>query len=262
MKKIITLIFVIILNSCDNDGDNLRSNPIDSNITIEFRELLGTDSRQLSFFCQTGKIYPCINYPILTEQNFENDILDITFTKVIETDICLTAIGPATTNVFLPSLVNGTYEIALNNSKLANKGKLEISNDKVDVIFENEKGIIIKRQSTRRVPLNTYWGTIGYHSATTINKVNDFLQKASELGVDFSYQKPGHYFYYEIDENGEIVENIENSGYYFLKGFIFQYTGDEDLFKKEIKELAVTYYDDMYINIETYKGERIYNWGE
>ena len=260
MKKIITFIFVLSLFSCDNDGINLLSNPIDSNIIIEFRELLGTDSRQFSLFCQTEKQYPCCNYPILAEEKFADNKLDITFTEVLETDLCFTAIGPATTIVNLPSLVNGTYEIGLKNANLANKGKLEISDDNVDIIFKNEKGILIKRQSTRRVPLNTYWGTIGYHSATTINKVNDFIQKASELGADFRKQTPGHYFHYEIDKNGDIVEDIENSGYYFLKCFIFQYTGDEDLFKKEIKELAATYFDDMDIRIETYKGEDICNW--
>ena len=259
MKKLITLIFVISFISCE-DEINLQSNPIDSNVIIELRELLGTDSRQFSLFCETEKQYPCVNYPILTEENFEKDKLDITFTEVVETDFCFTAIGPATTIVNLPSLENGTYEIGLNNANFANKGKLIISNDKVDIIFKNPKGIHITRQSTRRVPSNTYWGTIGYHSETTISKVNEFIRKVSELGADFNKQVPGHYFYYEIDKNGEIVGNAENSGSYFLKAFIFQHTGDEELFKKRIKEIATTYFDDMYINIETCKGERIVNW--
>lgn len=261
MKKLLSLICIMLLISCDKENIDLESNPIDSNINIEFRELLGTDSRQLALYCQTDKVYPCVNYPIVTEENYDNNRLNITFTEVLEIDFCYTAIGPATAEIGLPSLETGTYEIELNNANLKNKGTLYISDNKVDIIFKKQKGINIVRQSTQRVPPNTYWGEISYFDEGTTNQANDFLQKVAVLGADFGKQNQGHYVYYEIDKNGDIINNAENSGSSFAKAFIFQYTGDEELLKEQLKEIATAYFDDnMYIYINTYKGERIINW--
>lgn len=259
MKYLSLAISILLFVSCRKEGEK-DSNPVDSKIFIAFRETLDNDSRKLSLLCRTEKSYPCINFPLLSNQDFKSGPLDITFTGVGETELCLTAIGPASTQISLPALGNGTYDLHLNNGKLLNSGKIVISNDKVDLLFANPKGIEIVRSSTQRVPANTYWGTIGYHVQATAPKVNEFLQKAAALGAEFNKQSPGHHFYYEIDNNGDIITNTENSGYYFMKAFIFQYTGDEASFKQKIKELGATYFDDMYINIETYKGERIYNW--
>lgn len=260
MKKILFFISLLFIVACTNEKIDWASNPIDSNIHVEFREMLSIDSRQLTLSCATEKQYPCINYPIATKLNFDNNKLSVTFTHVVETEFCFTAIGPATASVVLPDLENGEYELELNNGNLENKGKLIVSDEKVDILFNNPKGIHITRQSTRRVPSNTYWGTIGYHAESTSQKVTEFLQKAAALGVEFNKQEPGDYFYYEIDKKGNIITETENSGYYFVKAIVFQYTGNEELFKKQLKELGKTYFDDMYISIYTYKGEHIYNW--
>ncbi|MFT3904309.1 MAG: hypothetical protein QM727_14135 [Niabella sp.] len=259
MKKFIVPLALLSLISCNKDNVDLTSNAIDTNIRVEFREQLSPTSRQPYLLCQTEKAYPCSNYGILTERTFDKNKLDITFVRVLQSDICLTSLGPATTSIDLP-LENGTYEIGLTNGKFANTGTLIISDDKVDILLKKTKGINIFRQTTRRVPPNTYWGTIGYHTESTSDKVNDFLQKVSALGAEFAKQTPGYYFFYEIGNDGNIVTNTEMSGYYFSKKFIFQFTGDEEVFKRRLKELSKTYFDDMYINIETYKGEQIYNW--
>ncbi|MGV8092283.1 MAG: hypothetical protein AB2L24_10515 [Mangrovibacterium sp.] len=262
MKKISIFVIVALLVACEQDEDPLKKNAIDSKIKIEPREYLDLNSRQLVLYCQTEKAYPCINYPILTEQVFQENKLSITFTSVLETDFCLTAVGPASAIINLGNMANGQYELELNNAELKNKGTLKISDSEITLDFKNQNGIEIVRQITKKVPVDTYWGTIGYHTGSTIEKVDEFLEKLKDIdGVAFNKQVPGKYFYYEIDQNGEIVTNTENSGYHFVKAFIFQYTGDdEEKFKEEIDFLVTPYFDDMYINVETYKGERIYNW--
>ncbi len=261
MRKIVFFISLLFIVSCTNEKIDWESNPIDSNIHVDFREILGIDTRQLTLFCATEKAYPCINYPIATKFSFDNNKLSVTFTDVVATEFCFTAVGPATTNIVLPVLGNGEYELELNNGNLKNSGKFIVSDEKVDILFKNPKGISITRQSTHRVPSNTYWGTIGYHTESTAQQVTDFLQKTAELGAKFNKQNPGDYFYYEIDKNGDIITETENSGYHFVKAIVFNYTGDEESFKKQLKELSKTYFDDMYISIYTYKGEHIYNWG-
>lgn len=262
MKKISIFVIAALFVACEQNEDPLKKNAIDSKIKVEVREYLDLNSRQLVLHCQTGKAYPCINYPILTEQVFQKNKLSITFTSVLETDFCFTAIGPASTVINLGNMVNGQYELELNNAELKNKGTLKISGSEIVLDFKSQNGIEIVRQITKKIPAGTFWGTIGYHSESTIEDVDKFLNKLNDIeGVAFNKQVPGEYFYYEINQNGDIVTNTENSGYHFVKAFIFQYTGnDEDKLKKEIDQLAAPYFDDLYINVETYKGERIYNW--
>lgn len=260
MRTLSLLLIIVSFLSCRKDPDKQKTTRIDSNIIVTVKEQLNSHSRELVLHCRTEKTYPCINFPLLASQNFKSSALEISFMGIGNTELCLTAIGPAAITIPLSTLKEGSYEIWLNNGEFKNKGHLEISNEKVDLLFSNPKGIIITSQSTQRIPPNTYWGTIGYHSQATAPAVEEFLQKVAEFGADFNKQTPGQYVFYEIDEHGSIVTKSENSGYHFMKAFVFQYDGDEELFKKNIKELGATYFDEMYINMETYKGERVNNW--
>jgi hypothetical protein len=260
MKNLLIFGVITFLTACEHDGPRLSSNPIDSEITIEAREVLDVGSRSLTFYCKTKKIYPCINFPIITDKVSNNYSYKITFTQVEETPLCLAALGPASAVVDLSSLENGNYQIELNNADLKNTGTLKVTDSEIKLIFGQQNGIEILRPVTKRVPPNTYWGTIGYHTAGTAAKVDEFLRKLADNGAVFNKQAPGHYVYYEIDKNGNIVADTKNSGYYFLKAFIFQYHGDEETFKAQIKSIALPYYNDLRINVETSSGQRVNNW--
>jgi hypothetical protein len=249
-----------MLVACDNKDDDLRNNPIDSKISIETREVLGSESRSLTFYCRTEKSYPCINYPLAFSLNKANGKYELTFSGIIETKICLTAIGPATATVNLNNVPNGFYSFEVNNANLQNCGNLKVSDSEIVLNFSKQNGIEIVRAKTLRVPTNTFWGTIGYHTPDSEKLVADFLQKLKEEGALFSKQKPGHYFYYEIDNKGEIISNKENSGYHYVSAFVFQFNGNESDFKEKVKKIASSYFDDLYIYINSSKGETINNW--
>jgi hypothetical protein len=139
---------------------------------------------------------------------------------------------------------------------------LRVSDTEIELILEQYNGIYIIRPTTYRVPQKTYWGNIGYHTSSSINLVDEFLQKLADKGAQFNKQTPGHYFYYEIDQNGEIITNTENSGYYFVKAFIFQYNGNESELNDLIMIDGKNYKADLSINMETFKGEQVNNWSE
>jgi hypothetical protein len=261
MKGIFIFCTLAVLLSCEDNNDAaLRNNPIDSKIVIETVELLGIDSRSLTLRCETEKIYPCINFRILTEEKVSSSPFKITFTEVEEELLCLTAIGPATTVVDLSEIANGEYPIELNNGNLKNKGILKVSDTEIKLILNTQRGIKIVKSATRRVPHNTYWGTIGYHEADSKTLVDAFLQKFIDKGATFSKQVPGHYFYYEIDKNGTIVQATD--GYYFGKTFIFQYDGDITELKDLIRIDGKNYSDHFLIRLETFKGEHVDNWSK
>jgi len=261
MKRLLTFYFLTLLISCEDSDPGLKSNPIDSKIIIETREVLEPGSRRLTFFCKTETIYPCVNYPLLTDEQTNESAFKITCTSVGETIVCLTALGPATTTIDLNSVSNGDYEIELNNANLKNKGTLKVTDTDISLQFGSKNGIDFIRTNTKRVPDKTYWGTIGYHIQSSSTLADGFIQKFAAAGAVFSKQPPGHYFYYEIDNSGDIVTNVENSGYYFMKNVIFQYDGDESELKELVQVEGKNYKETLSIRVETYKGEMFYNWG-
>lgn len=261
MKRLLSACCCIFLLSCGEDSLGLKSIPIDSKVIIETREILGPSSRRLTFLCKTEKIYPCFNYPLLTEEHSDENSFQITFTSVGETDLCATALGPATKTIDLNAVSNGEYELELNNDKLKNNGKLKVSDTEISLEFGQKNGIDFARTNTRRVPNKTYWGTIGYHVQSSSSIADEFMQKFEDAGAIFNKQSPGHYFYYEIDNSGDIIANVESSGYYFMKAFIFQYDGDEAKLRDLVKVDGKQYHENLSIKLETYKGERFYNWG-
>lgn len=261
MKRLLTFCFLPFLISCQNNDLDLKSNPIDSKIIIEAREVLEANSRRLTLFSKTERIYPCENYPLLAKKEVEGNSLKITFTSVLETDFCFTALGPATSVIDLDEISNGEYEIEINNANLKNKGILKITDLDISILFNQKNGIEFVRQNIKRVSENTYWGSIGYHQSSTSALVEEFIQKFEEAGAKFNKQLPGHYSYYEIDNSGEIVSTVENSGYYFLKNFIFEFEGDESNLKEIVQIEGKNHKEIFHLRLETYKGEMFYNWG-
>jgi len=262
MRNTLIAVIAILLWACADGDSELNDSPIDSKITIETRELLDVDSRRLTFSCATERVYPCVNYPLLTDRQDDENSFQLTFKSVGITDICLTALGPATASVELGAIAEGEYAFELNNADQKNKGTLKITESEIKLIFDHQNGIEIVRASTKRVPEKTYWGTIGYHTSASSTLVDEFLQKLSDEGAMFNKQQPGHYFYYEIDESGEIVANTENSGYYFMKAFIFQYDGDESALKAFITTDAKQYGSQLSIYLTSFRGESVNNWSK
>lgn len=260
MEQKVLLCILMFLTACEYDDLGIGTQPIDSKIIIETREVLGAESRLLTFQCKTEKSYECFNYPIATEKVENEHSVKITFTGIGEMPLCLTALGPARAVVDLKGQKNGAYQIELNNGDLKNEGWLRISDSEIELIILQQSGIEILRPVTKRVPPNTYWGTIKYLTPETTDKVNGFLQQLRDSGADFSKQEPGHYFYYEIDENGDIISDAQGHGSRFVQAFVFQHYGDEEEFREEFRALALPYHRDMSIYMETYRGKTVNNW--
>lgn len=267
MKPLLIYFLAVLLVACNKNAATPENtlqedNAIDSKIKVTVKEHLNT--KKLVLFCATEKAYPCINYKIRSEQYFnEGNKSSITFTDVPETGVCLTAIGPATTEIDLSALSNGQHILELNNAGIKNQGLIKISDSEIVLDFKDQKSIVITTPVIKRVPGQTYWGTIGYARATSERAVNQFIEKLRHLGAEFNKQQPGYYNFYQIGDTGEMIYDVKTSGYYFAKPLIFQYTGEEsklnDLVLTDGKEL---YKDDIYISVFTYKGGHFYNWGK
>ena len=261
MKRNYLLILLLYLFACE-ENDSGALNPIGSNIKIETREVLEAGARRLTFYCATEKIYECSNYQISTETKSDEGSYNILFKSVEIGPICFTSLGPAVSFIDLGEIPGGNYSLIVRNGALLSKGKLVVSKGEIVLDFPKLNGIEIISPVTRRVPENTYWGTIGYSTQASATLVNDFIQTLSDNGAVFAKQVPGNYFYYKIDANGDIVVDVENSGYSFTTGLIFQYHNDEADLAALVQTEGSKLRDKLVIDITSLSGTQITNLQE
>lgn len=252
----------LILSSCRNKDVGLsESTSIRSKLIINLVEQLENGTRKLYLSANTTTIYPCGNYGIETHFALAENGFKISYKNIIAPTICLTSLGAAFSWIELGTLSDGNYDLQLNGPNWTNRGILKVTSNEFELIFKNLKGIEIPRSVLKRVPENTYWGTIGYHQASTLPKVDSLIAKMAQNGAIFQTQVPGDYRYYEIDTKGNIMDP-ELSGYYFVKSLIFQLKGNDAGIRNLIRTDGIMQKENMSINIYNDKGERIDNWSE
>ena len=146
MRRLLKIFILLLFFACNNDDLDLER-PIDSDLKIELREWISPDKQGLHLQAATERIYPCVNYLLMFDQHFDRKRIVITFTGVIETNICLTALGPATASIYLSHLEKGIYELELNNGALKNHGKLVITDTETKLEFATQNGVQIMKDS-------------------------------------------------------------------------------------------------------------------
>jgi hypothetical protein len=229
----------------------------DNDISIRMIETIDGAKRTLQFFCLTKEVYPCINYQISTTYNQTEDKINVTFGDVIRSEICLTAIGPAQSSIDLGTLNNGDYQLNINSSE----GKLVVSDESYTITFSENEQFEIVNSPLMRIPANTIWGTVGYHEISTSALVRTFIDSLQQLGAVEQKYKQGHYGEYEIDEDGQIVQPGENSGYYFAESFIFHYSENISALENLVKYYGNKYGETLlYLYLQTDKGEIYRSW--
>ena len=130
---------VLLLCGCTqsfvmDDGkktDSPQGATIDSEIVITMKE---SSLRTLQLYFSTTKIYPCCNYPIDLSWKRSSNIIDISFKGIIKTELCLTALGPATATIDLSALSNGTYRLNFQDGNLKRSGELIVSSNSYKIV--------------------------------------------------------------------------------------------------------------------------------
>jgi len=254
LQKEVNVIFI--------NGEQIYCNnavAIDTEINIRMVEVFDKSPRTLQMSFSTKKIYPCCNYPIdLSWQKTSNSI-EISFKSVIETDFCLTALGPATANIDLGTLSNGTYQLILQNGEVRYSGKLVVTSENYTVNFIANPAFNFTNSLLNKIPEHTIWGLVGYHKEETLPLVQSFFTALMELGATKKSFTPGYYTAFEIDKNGEIVLT-GNHGYWFAEAFIFHYSGNSSDLDEFLRQWSYKYNKLMSIRIITDKGEQFLSW--
>ena len=258
MKKAIFLLVILLSSISCEKTPKYEYQLIDSDIVIRMSEELGNPTRSFEFGLLTDKAYPCVNYSLITNSKTTTNKISIEVFGINTPSICFTAIGPAGSTIPVMSIQNKTYDIEFKIGTNISTGKLICTSNEFKLQMNDLLQIKINGPVLKRVPVNTIWGTVGYHNATSIDKVNEFISNIKAAGATEATFEDGNYNYFEID-NGKIKEPT-NSGYWFTKTFIYKFSGDKNLIRSIVKDYGKNFGDFMSISIHGYLGEEFLGW--
>ena len=237
MKKYLLFILAVYTLSCNSDdelssnsefSEFISENKIDTDINFMPVEIYNTNELQepiLKLKLVTSKIYPCINFSLSTTEFIKNNELIIRFEGIIESEICLTAIGPAMSYVDLPKTIN---KITFINGNSIDTYSIEINQNKISISPIENRFTNSLYSETFRIPENSFAYVCGTNTNNT-NIYSDFLAVLSEnpnieefefegegripypLSTDGNWvNHPSRYFTYSNFEKFKDLGNILN----------------------------------------------------
>ncbi len=188
-----------------------------------------------------------------------DDKITINFIKISAPNICLTSLGPASTIISLNGIANKTYEIELNFG--ANKiiGHLNVTAGSFIATLPMQTKVQFVNPDLKRVPNNTIYGTVHYHSASTSSIVQKFIDTLQLYGATPTLYPQGDYGQFQIEANGQIKQT-QDLGYYFTRYYIFNYSNNSVQLRDLVKRFGINYPNLLSITLNTTKGEIFYSW--
>ena len=260
MKYFFSLLALILIFGCSKTQTETS---FDENIKIKMIENVDSTKRTLTFSCYTEKNFECSNFYI--EHTFaitENKII-INFIKITKPNICLTSIGPASAIINLEPLSNKDkdkdYEIEFNFGSSKVTGQLTITTSAYKVILPPQGKIQFINPALNRIPDNTIYGTVHFHSNTTLPIVQNFIDSLQISGATSAMYIPGDYGSFQIQSNGQILQT-QDLGYYFTRYFIFNYSANSGQLKTLVRNFGINYPQLLLITLNTTKGEIFRSW--
>jgi len=248
--------FLLLLFGCSKDNS---INKIDSDIKINMRETVDSTKRSLQLYCSTEKVYECSNYVISKIFSKSSERIEINFTGIRDLTVCFNSFGPATTTIDLGIISNGTYKLIIEVEGKKSEGKLIVTSDYYKISLDKEKQLQIINSTLNRIPANTIWGTIGYHKSSTAQLVQTFIDSLQLFGSTTQTYQSGDFGYFQINSSGQILPP-ENHGYYFIRPYIYRYSGNTSVLKTLVKNYGTDYGDSLNIILYTTKGEIFRSW--
>lgn len=252
-----SIIFLCLVISCKKTTE--VDPPFEENIKIRMTETVDSVKRVLNLICVTEKIFPCSNWGIETVHSVTDDKITIQFIRISYPNICATSLGPASAIINLDGLANKTYELELNFGTSKIDGQLNVTPGSFNVVIPAQTKVQFINTDLKRIPDNTIYGTIGYHSTSTSSLVQKFIDTLLLYGAIPTLYTPGDYGEFEIEANGQIKQT-QDPGYYFTRRYIFSYSNNSGVFRDLVKRFGRNYPNLLSITLKTTKGETFYSW--
>jgi hypothetical protein len=249
------ILFLLLLSG--GCGLDFSVDRIDSNIRIVMWETLDSTKRTLELRCFTERDYECSNFAISKTFSKFFNYIEIDFTGIRRSSLCLTAFGPARTRIDLGTLSNRTYNLDITVDRKKSEGQLIVTPDYYSIKLDKQQQLIIRNHTLHRIPANTIWGTVGYHTISTSELAQTFIDSLQILGAKAQSYQPGHYGHFEINSSGQMVIP---EGYKFTQPFVYNYTNNTSNLKKLVRNYGANYSDSLHIILYSTNGEIFRSW--
>lgn len=249
------LISISILGCSTNESTIINSDyaeyitgqSIDTGIDFMPEEIYTLNEAQepiLKLKLKTSEIYPCINYGLATTQFIKESELIVRFDEIITSEICLTALGPATTHIDLPEQIT---QLTFINGRKIDTYSIEINQEKISISLIESSFTSSLHNETFRIPENSFAYLCGTTTETT-GIYNDFASILEENPnfTEFEFEGEGRIPYPETID-GHWVNHPSK---------FYKYTDDN-----AFNNLSTTLNEFSSEHIEENSGVNIYIYG-
>ncbi len=263
MKKInfYSAVFLIsmLTSSCEQISTNDPPIPMEGDLVIGISESYGYNSQPAppSLFLQmtTRKTYPCLNYTIQRDVKINPGYIDVSITGVTVPNICLTAIGPASSRDIL-DITPGSYNLTIYSNGLTSNYYVVITNTSVSFDKDSTGNTHVRDKIVWRYPENSFvylCGTLTQDSAIYKDFIDTLRSK-----IDITE--------FKFPSGGKIPYPTSSGGYYYnapAKYFIYKSETDFDKIGDILKNYKEKYLKDKRgygISIVSWKNKYFYSW--
>jgi len=183
---------------------------------IQERSTQEFDGPHLFLSVITEKEFPCSNFGIEHSMSVDESTVKITFGEIIYTELCLTALGPASFSEEL-NLSKGLYTLEFHNKEKVDKYSLDISTDTVSIKSFESTFTKTEQTTNKRTPKNLLRADCYYNSTWTSDPKDDYCEKffseietfAEPFIVAEEGRKPKNQFYH-FDGRDEVLVDLIN----------------------------------------------------
>ncbi|MBA7633379.1 hypothetical protein ES703_40945 [subsurface metagenome] len=255
----ILIISLLALLSCDIFDSRGNIIPIEGDIIFSIKE----DYEHYDSICEpsvllsmeTEKIYGCCNFTIESEIGIYDSKILIDISGIYVPEICLTALGPATSKSFL-DVSDGEYLLELSYRGVTDEYILIITNSYIKVTEVESHFTEFDINLFWRYPFNSFAYLCG---TTTENSwiCEDFLDTLLSMMELEEFHFP---------DSGEICYPCSSSGHYYdMPGKYFFYENEEDFdYAGEILEIysrnVISQYSGIGLSLINWKNKKYYSW--
>lgn len=216
---LMTLWMLLALTSCNvglEESPKLISD-IDDEFSIDLLEVFTPQTSSLEFRTTAISNRRCVNYQINQELSIGFFSINLNFSKVVVSgqQNCDTQ-EPVTAVARLNALENGVYELQFNiNKNIISKGKLLVSDEDYELVFNATNGIILLNRKLNRIPKQTVWGFISYQE-NSLDETHEQLVAEFKRLTQVTQLPVGNYGYFNIDTDHQIrPKTFPSNGKYF-----------------------------------------------
>lgn len=236
----------------------ITNESIDTEVKFMAEEVYLTNETQkpvLKLKLITTKVFPCINFGLSTTEFINDNELIVRFEKIIEPELCFTALGPATTYIELPE---NTSKVIFINGSVIDKYTIDINKQKISLTLIENNFTSSLYNNTFRFPENSF----AYVCGTNTNNTNIYTEFSAILD-----QNP-NFIVHEFEGEGRIPYPETSDGNWanhpskYYKYSNFEEFSNLATILNEYSSENIEENSGVTISIYSWNNVQFYNWIE